>query len=261
MTIPGINAFPEGQMVGFMLVLLRLTAFVFAMPVFGAGMVPLPVKILLSLVLSVVVFPIAVTNAVTDLAISETILLMAGREVLVGLFLGFLMRFFFFAISVAGELIGLSSGLATAQMYNPALGANSNVIEQFQMLIATLLFLALNGHHIFLEGMVRSFAILRIGDYGIRLEALGSAAALVREVIIFGVQLAAPVIVAVFVAQLGMGIIGKAVPQINVLVTSLQLTMLLTLIIVYLAIPTTVTTINSMMVEMASSFMSLMRSL
>lgn len=259
--MPFLSHFPEGQIVGYTLVLLRMTAFIFAMPLFGAGSVPTPVKVLFSLILTVVIAPLALVKAGSSLAISEDVILWAGRELMIGLFLGFMMRMYFFAVSVAGELIGISSGLASAQIFNPSLGSSSNVVEQLQVMIATLLFLALNGHHFFLEGMLKSFDTLPLGVFGLNLDAFQSVGVLIRDVTIFGLKIAAPVIVAIFLTHLGMGIIGKAVPQINVLVTSLQVTILVTMVVMIVSIPAGVSTMNEMMASMAGDFMNVLKRL
>lgn len=259
--MPFLSVFPEGQIVGYVLVLLRMTAFVFAMPLFGAGSVPTPIKVLLSLVLTVALAPLVVAKAASPLAISEVNILWAGRELLIGLFLGFLMRMYFFAVSVAGELIGISSGLASAQIFNPTLGSTSNVIEQLQIMLATLLFLALNGHHFFLEGILKSFETLPIGIYGLNLGGFQAVAPMVRDVMIFGLKIAAPVVVSIFLVNLGMGIIGRAVPQINVLVTSLQVTIIVTLMVLVVAVPASTATMTDMMSSMADDFMNALRTL
>lgn len=259
--IPGLSQFPEGQIVGFVLLLLRMLAFVVAMPIFGAPSVPVPVKVLFSLTLSVVLFPIVVIKSGSNLAISEMVILWAMREVVIGLFLGFVVRMFFFAVSVAGELIGVSSGLSAAQIFNPSLGTNSNIIEQFQVLLATLLFLALNGHHFFLQAIVQSYDMLPIGVFSLKIEAMGAVGLMLRDVIIFGVKMASPIIVSVFLTHLAMGIIGRAVPQINVLVTSLQVTILMTLGVLVIIVPATLLSMNDLLTEMADQMMRAMHSL
>lgn len=257
----GLMQFPEGQIVGFGLVLLRMMAFIFAMPLFGAGSVPAPVKVLFSIALTVIIAPLAVTKAASSMAVSEDVILWAARELTIGIFLGFLMRMYFFAVSVAGEMIGISSGLATAQIFNPSLGATSNVIEQLQIMMATLLFLALNGHHFFIEGVMKSFETLPIGIFSLNLDGFQSAGAMLRDVTIFGLKIAAPIMVSIFLTHLAMGILGKAVPQINVLVTSLQVTIIVTFIVMIVAIPANTTTMTEMMSSMAGDFMRALKTL
>ncbi|PWU14315.1 MAG: flagellar biosynthetic protein FliR [Bdellovibrio sp.] len=265
-----LSGFPEGQVVAFALVLLRIGAFTVAMPITGTSSVPAPVKVLWSLVLSVVIFPVAsvgggaatgVQSAVAPLAISEMVILWALREVVLGLFLGFVVRFFFFAVSVAGELLGVTSGLGASQLFNPSLGTNSNILEQFEVLLATLLFLALNGHHFFIEGIARSFSLHPVGRTNINVLSFGDLGPWVQQIIVSGIQIAAPVMISIFLAHLAMGIVGRVVPQVNVLVTSLQMTILASFLVLFISLPSNTETMGEMMDQMAGQFTQAMKAI
>lgn len=246
--------FPEGQILGFALVLLRMLSFVIAMPIIGTPTVPTTVKVLFPLVIAVLLHPIAISKTASNLAISEQVIMLAGREVLIGVFLGFFVRMFFFAVSVGGEIISTASGLASAQIFNPAMGSNSGIMEQFQLLIATLLFLAINGHHFFIEGIATSFEILPIGTLGFNWNVFSSVGGILQTVMIMGCQLAMPITVSMLVTHLTMGIVGKAVPQINVLMTSLQVTILVSIVVLTISVPMTASTMNNMLGEMMGQF-------
>lgn len=254
--------FPEGQIVAFMLILIRMIAFIVSMPIIGTATVPVKIKVLFPMVLSFLIFPTilpTIQGAPGHLAINEMVIAYAFREVLVGLFLGFFTRMFFFAVSISGELIGLSSGLASAQIFNPALGTQTNVFEQFQTLLATLIFLALNGHHVFIDGLVRSYTALPVGQLTFNTAAIGNLADMVSYVLLLGLQIAAPVILSVFLANLSMGIIGKAVPQMNVLVTSMQTTVLVTMVVLLIIAPVTLGTMSGILDKMAGEFFTILK--
>lgn len=251
--------FPEGQILGFALVLLRMLSFTIAMPIIGTPQVPTSVKILFPLIISVLLHPIAVARAGSALPIDETVILLAGREVLIGVFLGFFVRMFFFAVSVAGEIISTASGLASAQVFNPAMGTNSGIMEQFQLLLATLVFLAINGHHFFIEGISKSFEFLPIGIVGFNVNVFGSLIEVLPTVMVMGCQLAMPITVSMLITHLTMGIVGKAVPQINVLMTSLQVTILVTMVVLTISVPMTTSTMNNMLGEMMGHFSKVLK--
>lgn len=257
--LQSLYQFPEGQIVAFALVLLRMIAFIVAMPLFGTSNVPTTVKVLLPLVLSFVLFPTLMIGVTNPLPIDGMIIAYAAREVLVGVFLGFFCRLFFFAISVAGEIIGLSSGLASAQIFNPAMGTQTNVLEQFQTLLATLLFLALNAHHVFFEGLIRSFQVLPIGQMTFNMAVADNLIRLSQQIIVLGLQIAAPVVLSVFLSNIAMGIIGKAVPQMNVLMTSMQVTILLTLAILIITIPLTLTYMGNVLDRMTGELFEVLK--
>jgi flagellar biosynthetic protein FliR len=234
---PGLNQFPEGQIIAFALVLLRIIAFVVAWPVFGTAVVPVSVKVLLSLTMSMLLFPTISFTHVDLLKIDDQIIFLAIRELCLGLALGFLMRMFFFAISIAGEITSVSLGLTSAQLFNPAMGAQSNVVEQLQVNLATLFFFALNGHHMFLQGMAQSFELAPVAAVGLKIQAFDSLNTMMQEVVMAGIRISAPVLVSIFLANVAMGILGRAVPQINVLVTSIPVTIMLGLAVMILTVP------------------------
>ena len=162
----------EVQILMFGLILLRMSAFVVAAAVFNSQSISAPLKILISLVFTIVVFRTVATNeALVRLSESQAdLLLLASREVLIGIVLGFVTRLFFFAVTMAGEIVSVSMGLGQAQVFNPMMGSMSNAMEQFYSVIATLIFLSLNGHHMIILGIVESFTSTPIAQLSFQFE-------------------------------------------------------------------------------------------
>lgn len=254
-----LYGFPEGQILAFALIFLRIIAFVIAWPVFGSANVPVPVKILLAVVFTLAVYPAVPLTHAQNLSADNNLILLAGRELLVGLILGFLMRAFFFAINVAGQLISITMSLASAQLYNPAFDSQTNVVEQLQLALATLFFLAINGHHLFLVGLVQSFDLLPISVLAINTAAFTGVVQIGQQVLTIGLQMAAPVMVALFLANIAMGILGRAVPQINVLITSLPVTILAGIGVLFVTIPMFVNEMSMLLDVMAGEFFKVLR--
>jgi flagellar biosynthetic protein FliR len=251
--------FPEGQIIAFALVLLRVIAFFVAWPVFGTNLVPTPVKILLSLAVSLMMFPTLKFQNPDLIRISEEIIGLALREVSLGLILGFMMRMFFFAISMSGEIISVSVGLSSAQLFNPAMGGSTAVVEQFQLALATLFFLSLNGHHLFISGMASSFEMLPAATMTLNFKAFSGFAVFAQMTFLMGLKMAAPVMIAVFLTNTTMGVLGKAVPQINVLVTSLPVTILVGFGVLFVTLPLMIFEMNGLLDMMADQFMKMMK--
>jgi flagellar biosynthesis protein FliR len=256
---PGFQQFPEGQIIAFALVFLRIIAFVIAWPVFGTPSVPTPVKVLLALVLSVVIFPVIGFKNSQLITINDQLIFMSFREIVVGLLLGYLLRFFFFAISIGGEMVGISSGLASAQIFNPAMGTQTNVMEQAHLILATLFFLTINGHHLFLQGLVQSYELVPIADIGIKYQSFAIISETFRDAFVMGIKLASPIIMAVFIANVTMGLLGRAVPQLNVMVMSFQVTIMITVAVFIITVPLFVEEMDGVMQMMAEKFFMVMK--
>lgn len=229
--------FDEQQIIILFLVLLRMSAFVVAWPIFGVEQVPSSLKILLAVILSILVYPTLRVPAMEPGDLEKMLIWLGLKELAVGLVLGYLMRLFFFAVGIAGQMISSSMGLANGQLMNPTVGIDGGAIEQYQVTLATLFFLSINGHHLFLSGLVQSFEFIPVSLEGINLAAFSGFGAIAQQIMVLGLKMSAPVIAAILVTNLAMGILGRAVPQINVFITSIPVNILLGFFIMMLTLP------------------------
>lgn len=240
-------AMSETQVIMFGLILLRMIAFVVSSVVFGSSNISAPIKVLLALVCSMVVYPTVQLSAADISRLSEDLVLLAAREVAVGLCLGFLTRLFFFAVGMMGELISVSIGLGQAQIFNPMLGQNSNTVEQFYNTIATLIFFAINGHHLLLSGIAQSYELVPLAQMKFNMGPFAEIATYTQEMMVMAIKMSAPIIGAILITNIAMGVLGRAVPQINVLVTSIPVTLMIGFVLMFICIPLLVMEMNSIL--------------
>lgn len=255
------NALNEAQILLFALILLRMVAFVVSSAVFGSPTVSSPVKVLLSLVLAMLVFPSVKLGSVNYGLISNEIIGLAVRELLVGLSLGFLTRLFFFVVTMTGDLVSVSVGLSASQLYNPMLGSNGNALDSFYSALGTLVFLAINGHHMLITSMVQSFTLVPVGSMTLNVGPFAEMAAYGQDVMLMAIRMCAPVLVTILLVNLAMGILGRAVPQINVLVTSMPVTIMLGMAVVFICLPLLILEMNGVVDVTASKLFAVMKNL
>ena len=244
-----VSQLNEVQLIAFGLIFLRMSGFVFTAAILNSASVSAPLKILLSLVLTMTVFN-TVANSTALVAIKEmddSLITLAAKEIFIGLAIGFTTRIFFFAIGMAGELISVSMGLGQAQIFNPMMGSMGNVMEQFFVALATLLYMGLNGHHFMIEGLVNSFEVVTISATGVKALGFLEVATYAQEFFIFGIKIAAPVMISMLVVQVGVGILSRAVPQINVLMTAAPVTILMGMAILFISLPLIVLQLNGLL--------------
>lgn len=227
----------EAQVLLFALILLRMLAFIISSAVFGSPTISVTVKILLSLVLSVILFPVVKSGNVNYDLVSNEIIVLAARELFVGLILGFLTRLFFFAVTMTGDLVALSIGLSASQLYNPMMGSNGNSVDQFYSTLGTLVFLAINGHHMLIGAISESYHLVPVSSMALSFSSFAEIATYGQEVMLMAIKMCAPILIAIFLVNLAMGILGRAVPQINVLVTSMPVTIMLGMAVVFICLP------------------------
>lgn len=258
--MPSIYQWSETEILLFVLTFLRITALIASFPIFGIQSVPNSAKVLLSLVLGVVLFPSVKgynSHFLGDL--NSGFMWLAFREVLVGVVIGSIARMYFMSINIAGEIMSNAVGLSAAQMFNPMMGGQSNTLEQFHVTLAMLLFLGFDGHHVLLTAMNESFRIVPMSFDMVKLEGVKSAAVMGADILNLGLRMSAPIVVALFLTQVSMGVIGRVVPQINVLVTSLHLTIIVGLFVIFVTLPFFLDGVHEMEREMGEHLFRIMK--
>ncbi|MFZ3230828.1 MAG: flagellar biosynthetic protein FliR [Pseudobdellovibrio sp.] len=229
----------EIQILMFGLILLRMTAFIVSSAIFSSPSISVFVKILFSVLLTLCIFKSVATNDVVARlsANQDQLILLSARELLLGLMLGFFTRIFFFALSMAGEIVSISMGLGQGQIFNPMMGSMGNAVEQFYISIGSLIFLTLNGHHMLLQGIVKSFSVSELAQSQFHVESFAEIVLKAQDFFTLGVQIASPVLASMIIVQVGIALLSRAVPQINVMVTSASVAALLGLLIVFISLP------------------------
>lgn len=251
----------EPQMIMFGLVLLRMIAFVVSSAVIGSPNISGPLKLLLSIVLVVLVYPTVQVNPDDLNVMTENLILLSARELMIGVTLGFLTRLFFFTIGMTGELVSVSIGLGAAQMFNPMMGTNSNTVEQFYNTLATLIFFAIDGHHLLIEGIAQSYQLIPLAQMKLNLGPYAEIATFAQDMMVMGIKMCAPILAAILVTNIAMGVLGRAVPQINVLVTSMPVTLMIGFALMFLCIPLIVVEMNGVVDLTHAKLMLVMKAL
>lgn len=227
----------------FILVLVRTSAWLVIVPPFGSRVIPTQVKIGLAVALSLPVFPKMIDQAPDTLDVAPFVGAVA-LQVVIGLALGFLTYLLFAAVQAAGELVDLFGGFTVAPAYDPLGNSQSSTFGRFyQLLVVTLLFVT-NGHLLLVNGFMRSFDA--IGFQGRPLRDLSEL--FVGELSTFfvaAIEIAAPLLAALFLAEVALGILSRAAPQMNVFMLGFPAKILLTLVLTGLTLPLIPGTISS----------------
>ncbi|MHB9037018.1 MAG: flagellar biosynthetic protein FliR [Armatimonadota bacterium] len=211
-----ILGFGITQITTFLLVLARVGGIFTSAPIFGNVNVAPNVRICMALALTFVFLPMAqVGNAPFDFI---PFFFAIVKEALIGVLMGFLASLMFAAIQMAGSFIDLSMGFGFAQVVDPMTKEQSAVLGQLQNLAATLVFLAVNGHHIMIRGLAESFGILPLGQMAFSPESAAGMLQIFGTIFMAALRIAAPVVGAIFLTDVSLGILARTVPQLNVFV-------------------------------------------
>lgn len=216
-------AYTEHQIYLFFLILVRITSMFLSAPVFSFRGVPLRVKIGLGGLLALIIYPL-VDATQPQLAFDHlTAVVVVFKEVLAGLSIGFTMRLLFAAVELAGEYISTDMGFSMVQMYDPTFNQMDSVIARLENILAVLIFLIIDGHHFLVEAVVYSFQLIHVGEWTLSGMAINRLIFVSSQIFAIGVKIAAPAIVALFLTSVAMGIIARAVPQMNIFFVGIPL--------------------------------------
>lgn len=228
--------------------MMRIGAMLLAMPVIGTRLVPTRVKIIFTLVLSVLVVPLLPPIPQVE-ALSLEGLLISVQQILIGLSMGFTLQLVFGALMIAGESIAMSMGLGFASMVDPTNGVNVPVVSQLFIIIGTLLFLALGGHLTLIQLVVSSFQTLPISPTGVGRDSFYALFAWGSQMFIGALWVAIPALITMLVIMLSMGVMTRAAPQLNIFSVGFPVSMFLGFIIIMLVIPGFLPRISQMMLQ------------
>lgn len=184
-------------------------------PFLGSNALPLPAKAGLTLLLTLLLHPL---HGPTALALGAwPWVRVALGEAMIGLVLGLAANFLFEGALLAGQILGVQIGYSLANVFDPQTQADTPVLAEFHQTAMLLLFLQLDVHHWLLRALVRSFAYLPPGRAFLTLAAVGGLLHAAGGIFLAGVQIAAPSLVATLIADVALGFLGKASPQLPVL--------------------------------------------
>ncbi len=218
--------YDSSQLLGFVLVLIRVWGVLAASPVLGDAAVPQRIKVTTAFVLALVFHPILPDYAVSYRSIGAYLVLVA-QELLIGLALGMIGQVLFAAVRVAGEIAGFQMGLSMAGVFDPQTQQQNSIISEMQYVFAILAFLLADGHHVFIQAIVESYRLLPLGAANLSAPVTQAMINLTAGIFTLGFQLGAPLIISLLIINIILGFIARAVPQMNVFVVGSPLTILL----------------------------------
>ena len=212
--------------------LLRISALVVAAPVFSSRQTPVIYRAGLALVLTWVVMPLLPPPPVVRV-ISAEALLMLLQQLLIGISMGFVLQMVFAGLVFGGQVIAYSMGLGFASMVDPQNGVQVPVVSQFYLILATLMFLLLDGHLLLIELLVQSFHTFPVAVDGISRNGLRDIVAWGSVMFAGGLLMALPVMAALLLVNLGMGVVTRAAPQLNIFAVGFPITMLMGFVLMW----------------------------
>ena len=225
------------KLLGFVMVLTRISAFFLVIPVFGWKSIPIRIKVAMTVILAIFFSMITPVPVVAGrISTAEAVLLIAN-EATYGLALGLVATLIFAAVKLSGRIVERQMGLAMAEILDPLTGERAQPLGSLLEMIFIMLFLSANGHHLFLLIISRSYESFPAGSIPtipVLTEGIIQAGS---TMLIHGLKLAAPILAAFMLLMVVLAVLARMVPEMNILFISLPLRVGLGLLMVAMFMP------------------------
>ena len=242
----------ELQIYTFFFVLVRVTSLLAFLPIFGDRTIPGTVKILFGLSFAFVVYPVAWSRGVrVDMAVLESTsrtVWAIFSDMAFGMMVGFVARWIFDAAQFAGHFAGTTMGFSMGSILDPNAETQTVALSHLQYLLTALLFLSLDGHHIYLSVILESLRLVPLAGVKLFTNSQSIVTYMIdmsAEVIVLGLKLCAPVVVVILLINLTFGILARAVPQMNILAVSFSVNIVIGLFVVLVSMPSFINMVGS----------------
>jgi flagellar biosynthetic protein FliR len=213
----------SGQLLIALLVLTRLSGLVMAAPVVGSRSVPVQIRALMVLALTLLIAPVHWGDSLDPPRGLLELARLVSYELLIGLALGLGVTLLLLGLQLAGHVAGHMSGMALADVFDPAFDTSVPIVAQFLDVVTMLFFVAMGGHRIVVEALLDTFQSIPPGTATISADAVTPLVGMMQESFALGVRAAAPIVVSLLMSVLVMGLISRTLPQLNILAVGLSL--------------------------------------
>ena len=248
----------NGWLAAYLWPLLRIGAMLLATPVFYSRQFPVRLRLLLSVILTWVIAPTLPPQPAIDV-LSHTGLLIMLQQLMIGISMGFILQMVFGALVFGGQVIAYSMGLGYASMVDPQNGVQVPVMAQYYLILATLLFLTFNGHLLAIDLVADSFHSLPVALDGITRNTLQEVVAWGSRLFAGGLLIALPIMGAMLMVNLGMGIVMRAAPQLNIFSVGFPITMMMGFVLMWVTLPNVLAVFNDLQEEAFQLVMQILR--
>lgn len=207
----------------FLFVLFRVGAIIFFLPLLGSGQIPARLKIMLVLVLSFIVFPMVASISMPQPRGLLELGVYLSSEVIIGLIIAFAARLIFASFQIAGSIVDFQMGFGFVNEIDPQNRPGISVAAKFQYLLAIMFYLALSAHHLAVYAIAESFQTINPASFTFSEAVMSLIMNLFTSTFAAAIKIAAPIMAVLFFTSVGMGLMARAVPQMNALIVGFPL--------------------------------------
>ncbi len=236
----------------FLLILARSSAIFLITPIFGRRNLPVIFKIGLAFMISIILVnivevPLNLFNGFVQF------LFLIIKEVIAGLVIGFVTYVVFASIYFAGQIIDMKTGFGIVNVLDPQTNTQVPIMGNFLYVFTLVVFITIDGHHMLLSALIKSFEIVAVGKLQITALAVDAITKIMMDTFIIGFKISAPVIAAILLTDVALGILAKTMPQMNVFMVGMPLKILVGIFTLMIMMPAFSSIIEALFRNMADS--------
>ena len=250
----------QGQIAAFLLVLTRTSGIFFISPFFGSLNIPVQIRAAVAIVMAVVTFPVIVKQTVVTAP--DTLLMFAGtiaQELFIGWLIGFIAYVAFAAINMSGKIMDMQVGFSVANVMDPTSGQQSPLIGSFLYNLAIIYFVVANGHHMIIAALIDSFQRIPLDGLIWNASLTNLIADFTAGVFLTGMKIAMPVTFSILMVNVGMGILARTMPQMNIFVIGIPLHLMIGTFMLSMLMPFYILFLDVMFNEMYGNITAALR--
>lgn len=262
MTTVTVNMFSTLHVLNLFLMFVRILAVLATAPVFNNRSMPTPAKIGFAALLALIILPVSPTAGQRLVTLPTDLfpfILIMAQETLIGVLIGFVSNLVFMAVGMGAGVMGLQIGFQAANIFDPFINTQSSALEQLYSLIAVAIFLIIDGHHWLILALVRTFEIAPLGSFVFDSVTMEQLLRLTGESFVAAIQIALPIMSTLILTDLGLGLVARAVPQVQVFFVGLPLKMGLGFLMLALTLPLTMPVIRALFSHIVIDILNITR--
>ncbi|HLY65431.1 MAG TPA: flagellar biosynthetic protein FliR [Chloroflexota bacterium] len=231
------SVFPPNYLGNLFLVFVRVGAMLSSAPLLNGRAIPGVLKVGLALLLTFLLLPMNQGHFVEVPFEWLPLTLLVAKEIGVGAVIGFAANLVFSAMQVAGQFMGLQVGFTLANVIDPLFSDSVSLIDQLYVILASFIFLAIDGHHMLILAVQQSLDIVPLGAFHITGPFIDQLVVMTGGIFVAALRLALPITAALLLADVALGLMARTVPQINVFVVGLPIKIFVGFIVILVTLP------------------------
>ncbi len=245
----------------FILLLVRVSGFILAAPIIGSGAIPTQTKIGLSFLISLTLFPI-MQNVFPPIPPDVYLFgILIIKETMIGILVGLVGLMVFSGIQLSGQIFGMQMGFGIVNVIDPLSHEQISLLGQFLFMFSAIIFLAINGHHLFIEAIYKSYDVLPIGGFNFSGRTALQLIMQFNKLFLIGVKIGFPVTASLLLTTAALALIARTIPQMNIFIVGLPIQIIIGLTVLGFSLIIISSFLRGTFYEMLRDIIFLLRSL